>query len=129
FRNVFPGIGRPPDGPPPEGLDWEMLLGPAPARPYNPNRGIYHFRWFWDYSGGRMTNLGHHSLDVVHWIFDIRGPQTVTSSGGRWFLQDNGEVPDVQDAILEYPRFPAVVQLRECSAGAGSHSMGSLTFI
>jgi hypothetical protein len=63
FRNVMPGIGNPPDGDAPADLDWNMLLGPAPQRRYNPNRAIYHFRWFWDYSGGQMTNLGHHSLD------------------------------------------------------------------
>jgi predicted dehydrogenase len=129
FRNVSPGIGNPPDSEPPAGLDWEMMLGPAPKRRYNPNRGIYHFRWFWDYSGGQMTNLGHHSLDIVHWIFDIKGPKAVSSAGGRFFLKDNGEVPDVQDAIIEYPNFPAVVQFRECAAGPASTSMGSLTFM
>lgn len=129
FRNIMPGIGNPPDGNPPADLDWEMMLGPAPKRPYNPNRAIYHFRWFWDYSGGQMTNLGHHSLDIVHWIFDIKGPKAVSSSGGRFFLKDNGEVPDIQDAIIEYPNFPAVVQFRECAAGPASTSMGSLTFM
>ncbi len=129
FRNIMPGIGNPPDSKPPAELDWDMLLGPAPQRAYNPNRGIYHFRWFWDYSGGQMTNLGHHSLDIVHWIFDIKGPKAVSSSGGRLFLKDNGEVPDIQDAIIEYPDFQAVVQFRECSAGPASTSMGSLTFM
>jgi predicted dehydrogenase len=129
FRNVSPGIGNPPDGSPPKDLDWDMLLGPAPQRPYNPNRALYHFRWFWDYSGGQMTNLGHHSLDIVHWIFDLAGPRAVTSAGGRWFLKDNGEVPDVQDALIEYPKFPAIVQFRECAAGAGTTSMGALTFM
>src|ERR1043166_8634261 len=129
FRNVMPGIGNPPDGTPPPEIDYNLWLGPAPQRAYNPNRAIYHFRWFWDYSGGQMTNLGHHSLDVVHWIFDIKGPRAVTSSGGRFFLKDNGEVPDVQDAIIEYPKFPAVVQFRECAAGGGASSMGSLTFL
>ena len=57
-RNMSPGFGRPPDGDPPPELDWDMFLGPAPLRRYNPNRAIYHFRWFWDYSGGQMTNLG-----------------------------------------------------------------------
>lgn len=65
FRNVAPGFGQPPDQDPPPTLDWDMMVGPAPARPYNPQRGIYHFRWFWDYSGGQMTNLGQHSLDLV----------------------------------------------------------------
>ena len=129
FRNVMPGIGNPPDGEAPADLDWDLMLGPAPQRRYNPNRAIYHFRWFWDYSGGQMTNLGHHSLDIVHWIFDIKCPRAVSSSGGRFHLKDNGEVPDTQDAIIEYPDFPAVVQFRECSAGAGVTSMGSLTFM
>ena len=129
FRNVMPGIGSPPDGDAPADLNWDMLLGPAPQRRYNPNRALYHFRWFWDYSGGQMTNLGHHSLDVVHWIFDLAAPKAVTSSGGRYFLKDNGEVPDTQDAIIEYPKFNAIVQFRECAAGAGSTSMGALTFM
>ncbi|MDQ3624896.1 MAG: Gfo/Idh/MocA family oxidoreductase, partial [Verrucomicrobiota bacterium] len=129
FRNVMPGVGNPPDGSPPPDLDWDMLLGPAPERRYNPNRALYHFRWFWDYSGGQMTNLGHHSLDIVHWIFDITAPKAASSSGGRYFLKDNAEVPDTQDAIIEYPRLNAIVQFRECSAGAGSTSMGSLTFM
>lgn len=129
FRNVMPGIGNPPDGDAPADLDWDMLLGPAPQRRYNANRALYHFRWFWDYSGGQMTNLGHHSLDIVHWIFDIGAPKAVSSSGGRFFLKDNGEVPDTQDAIIEYPKFNTVVQFRECAAGAGSSSMGALTFM
>ena len=45
------------------------------------------------------------------------------------FLKDNGEVPDSQDAIIEYPNFNAIVQFREAAAGAGSTSMGSLTFM
>jgi myo-inositol 2-dehydrogenase / D-chiro-inositol 1-dehydrogenase len=129
FRNIMPGIGNPADGDPPADLDWNMLLGPAPQRRYNPNRALYHFRWFWDYSGGQMTNLGHHSLDIVHWIFDIQAPKAVSSTGGRFFLKDNGEVPDTQDAIIEYPKFNAIVQFRECAAGAATTSMGALTFM
>lgn len=129
FRNVMPGIGNPPDGEAPADLDWDMLLGPAPQRRYNPNRALYHFRWFWDYSGGQMTNLGHHSLDIVHWIFDLGAAQAASSNGGRRFLKDNGEVPDTQDAIIEYPNFNTIVQFREVSAGAGASSMGALTFM
>jgi predicted dehydrogenase len=128
FRNVMPGFGAPPDQDPPADLDWEMMLGPAPARRYNPNRGIYHFRWFWDYSGGQMTNLGQHSLDLVHWITGTQAPKAVCSTGGRFFLKDSGEVPDTQDAIIEYPGFTAVCQYRECTAGRGGQGMGGLMF-
>jgi predicted dehydrogenase len=93
FRNVMPGIGNPADGDPPQELDWDMLLGPAPARRFNPNRGIYHFRWFWDMAGGQMTNLGHHSLDIVHWIFGLKAPRAVSSTGGPLFPQEQRRVP------------------------------------
>jgi predicted dehydrogenase len=128
FRNATPGFGNPPDQEPPPGLDWDMLLGPAPYRPYNPNRGIYHFRWFWDYSGGQMTNLGQHSLDLVHWFLDVQAPTSVYSIGGRFFLKDNCEVPDRQDTIIEYPGFTAVSQFRECTAGRTGQGMGGLLF-
>jgi predicted dehydrogenase len=128
FRNVMPGFGNPPDQDAPRELDWEMWLGPAPARKYNPNRGIYHFRWFWDTSGGQMTNLGQHSLDLVHWFMDVKAPKAVSSSGGRFFLKDNCEVPDTQDAIIEYPGFTATCQYREATAGREGLGMGGLTF-
>jgi predicted dehydrogenase len=118
YRNAMPGFGSPHDQEAPADLDYNSWLGPAPARPYNPNRAIYHFRWFWDYSGGQMTNLGQHSLDVVHWFLDATAPTAVTSAGGRRFLKDNGETPDVQDALFEYPGWAATWSQRECSRGA-----------
>ncbi|MGQ9591549.1 MAG: Gfo/Idh/MocA family protein [Planctomycetota bacterium] len=125
-RNVMPGFGNPPDGDPPPDLDWDLWLGPAPYRRYNPNRGIYHFRWFWDTSGGQMTNLGQHSLDLVHFFLDVTAPRAVYSTGGRFFLRDNAEVPDTQDAIIEYPGFTTVCMYREASAGLGGQGMGGL---
>ena len=118
FRNIMPGFGSPPDGTPPPGFDYDLWLGPAPRRSYNPHRGLYHFRWFWDYSGGQMTNLGSHDLDFVHYVLGVKGPTAVSSSGGRYALtDDNGETPDTQDAILEYPGMTVLVSIREASAG------------
>jgi predicted dehydrogenase len=128
FRNISPGFGSPPDQDPPADLDYQMWLGPAPLRAYNPNRAIYHFRWFWDYSGGQMTNLGQHSLDIVHWCTGVKAPLAVTSIGSRRFLKDNCEVPDVQDAIIEYPGFQVVCQIRECAAGATIMTTPNLVF-
>jgi len=126
FRNVTPGFGTPPDGNPPPDLDYDLWLGPAPLRAYNPNRALYHFRWFWDYSGGQMTNLGAHSLDIVQWIAGVDGPTAITSVGGRRFLKDNCETPDVQDTIIEYPGFHANCQIRECAAGFGKAGMAGV---
>ena len=128
FRNVAPGFGKPPDQNPPKDLNYDLWLGPAPRRPYNPNRAIYHFRWFWDYSGGQMTNLGHHSLDVAHWFTGVGGAQAIASAGGRFFLKDNCEVPDVQDTVIEYPGFHATVQVRECTMAGTAPNTGGLVF-
>jgi predicted dehydrogenase len=117
FRNIMPGYGSPPDQDPPRELDWDLWLGPAPWRKYNPNRCIYHFRWFWDYSGGQITNLGQHSLDIVHWYLGVTGPKAVGSLGGRFCLRDNGETPDTQDAIFQYPGWTAAWSHREASRG------------
>jgi predicted dehydrogenase len=116
-RNVLPGFGNPPDGDPPADLDWDAWLGPAPARKYNPNRGLYHFRWFWDSAGGQMTNLGAHHLDIVDWVLGLDTLKSVTSVGGRFALTDNGETPDTQDALFAFDRWTAAFAMRECSAG------------
>jgi predicted dehydrogenase len=129
FRNVMPGFGRPADSEPPPDLDYDLWLGPAPARPYNPHRSLYHFRWFWDYSGGQMTNLGAHQLDILHWVKQVKGPTTVSSSGGRFCLEDDGETSDTQDTLFEYPDLTALWSHREACAGsragAGLEFLGS----
>ena len=117
FRNIMPGFGSPPDSAAPNDFDYNMWLGPAPERPYNKMRGLYHFRWFWDYSGGQMTNLGAHEIDIVQWVMGQKGPGAVSSSGGRFALKEAGETPDTQDALFEYNGFTAAYSIREASAG------------
>jgi predicted dehydrogenase len=105
------GIGAPPDGSPPEGLDWDAWLGPAPKRPYNPNRfgvfpGVFsHFRWFWDYAGGMMTDWGVHLIDIVHMAMNVDAPTSVSTVGGKFVLADNRETPDTIVASYQYPGF------------------------
>jgi predicted dehydrogenase len=104
IQNEAPkGIGKPPDGPPPEGLDWDAWLGPAPKVPYNKNRAFYRFRWFYDYSGGQLTNFGVHYLDVIHWALGHDAPLAVTAIGGKFGIDDNREVPDTLEVLWQYP--------------------------
>jgi predicted dehydrogenase len=126
-RNISPGFTVPPDSTAPSDMDYDMWLGPAPKRPYNVMRSLYHFRWFWDYSGGQMTNLGAHEMDIVQWVMKVKGPTAASSSGGRLVLKDGCETPDTQDAVWEYPGFTAEYFLRE--AGAGHHLPGGLEFV
>jgi len=70
------------DSEPPANLDYDYWLGPAPERPYNRNRVHYNFRFFWDYSGGQMTNWGAHHIDIAHWGLgkDNSGPLSVDAT-------------------------------------------------
>lgn len=110
------GIGNPPDEDPPPGLDWDLYLGPAPWRPYNRNRFIWNYRWFWDYSGGMMTDWGAHHMDIVHWAMGVDAPLAVSAAGGKFVLQDNRETPDTFEAVFEYPGFIARYTHRNANA-------------
>jgi len=104
IQNEWPkGIGHPADGTPPEGLDWDAWLGPAPKRAYNMNRTFYRFRWFYDYSGGQLTNFGVHYLDMIHWALGADSPQSVTAMGGKVVIEDNREIPDTLEVLWTYP--------------------------
>ncbi|MYC82244.1 MAG: Gfo/Idh/MocA family oxidoreductase [Acidobacteria bacterium] len=64
-----------PDGPPPGGVDYDLWLGPARRQPFNPNRFHFTFRWFWDYSGGLMTDWGAHMVDIAQLGHGGQGPR------------------------------------------------------
>ena len=97
------GMGSPPDQDPPEGLDWERYLGWTPKVPFNPNRFIYNFRWFLNYSGGKMTDWGAHLIDIVLWAMgEENQPKTVTAQGGKFILTDNRTTPDTLEVLYEF---------------------------
>lgn len=104
YLNMTPaGIGRAQDSDAPPGLDWDSYLGPAPRVPFNKNRFLGTYRWFWDYAGGMPTDFGTHRFDSFHQVMGVDTPVAVTASGGRFALQDGGETPDVIQVTYEYP--------------------------
>jgi predicted dehydrogenase len=113
------GIGNPPDGNPPPELDYDMWLGPAPKRPYNPNRSHYTFRYFWDYAGGKITDWGTHLIDIIHWGMGVDAPLAVAASGGKYVIPDNRETPDTHEVIFDYPGFTMTFSYR----GANEYPM------
>lgn len=103
-QNEWPrGIGNPPDEAPPAGFDWDAWLGPAPKVAYNKNRTFYRFRWFYDYSGGQLTNMGVHYLDMIQWALGHDAPLAVTAMGGNFAVKDNREIPDTLEVLWQYP--------------------------
>ncbi len=105
------GWGRPTDGPVPEGLDWDLWLGPARKVPFNLNRwgvGVTTFptfRYFWDYAGGAMTDWGVHLIDPAHQCFDEVMPTAISAMGSKFYVDDNTETPDSMMATFHYPKF------------------------
>ena len=95
-------IGNPADRKPPDYVDYDLWLGPAPARPFNPMRFHHNFRWFWDYSGGLQVDWGAHMIDVVLWALGGT-PVGASSSGGKLgYPDDLRETPDTQLSTIEF---------------------------
>lgn len=98
-------IGNPPDSDPPPGVDYDLWLGPAPKRSFNPNRFHWNSVYYWDYAGGMITGWGVHHIDIVHWALGQDAPLAVAASGGKYVLTDSRETPDTLDAFFDYPGF------------------------
>ncbi len=106
-------IGLKPDGPVPAGVDYSLWLGPAPERPFNPNRFHYEWHWNWDYGNGDLGNQGIHQMDVARWGLGVDSwPTTIQSSGGRFGYKDDGETPNTQLASYRWDDCELVFEVR-----------------
>jgi len=114
-------IGKPPDSDPPAGVDYDMWLGPAPKRPFNPKRFHFNFRWFWDYAGGLQTDWGVHLFNIALWAMKVKAPARVCGSGGKYVWDDISETPDTQVTIYDYPGFTMIWE-HQCEGGHGPES-------
>lgn len=95
-----------PDGSAPEGVDYNMWLGPAPQRPFNPNRFHFNFRWFWDYAGGLMTDWGVHLIDYALYGMKASTPKSIMALGGKFaYPDDASETPDTLQTVYEFDGF------------------------
>jgi predicted dehydrogenase len=103
ISNMHPGgIGRYANTIPPEGLDWDMWLGPRPKRPYKNNIPLYKFRWWKSYSS-QMANWGVHYCDAMRWVLAEHAPVSISAHGGRFAVDDDRTVPDTMEVIFEMP--------------------------
>jgi predicted dehydrogenase len=104
FRPREP-IGVVADSPVPQGVHYDLWLGPAPSRPFNENHFHYHWHWFWEYGTTDLGNTGVHSLDAVRWLLGKQEhPRTVYCTGG---LHEAGAptdqtTPNTQHATYRY---------------------------
>jgi len=105
------GVGFKPYKEPPEYLDFNIWLGPAPEQPYHENIVHYNWHWFWDFGNGEIGNQGVHQMDIARWA--IPGgvlPKSVISMGGRWVkstpghppFTDQAETPNCQLTVMDF---------------------------
>ena len=96
-------IGKKPNGPVPPGVDYDLWLGPAPERAFNPNFFHYNWHWHWDTGNGDIGNQGVHEIDKARWFLGKSAhPLKVTAIGGRFGYEDDGETPNTQIAVFDY---------------------------
>ena len=97
------------DSEPPAGVDYATWLGPAPKRPFNASRFHFHFRWFWDYAGGLMTDWGVHLLDYALLGMKAEAPKTISALGGKFAYPElYQETPDTLTTLYEFDGFNLV---------------------
>jgi predicted dehydrogenase len=100
WRNT---IGKKDDAPAPKGVHYDLWLGPAPKRAFNPNRFHYNWHWNWDYGNGDMGNQGIHEMDIARWLLGVTLPTRVCAMGGHFMFEDDQNTPNTLMAMFEFP--------------------------
>ncbi len=118
ISNMAPdGIGTLGPEDPPPGFDWDLWLGPRPARPYQYNIAPYYFRWWKDYSS-QMGNWGVHYMDAIRWMIGQQAPVALSVHGSHSALTDDRTIPDTMEVTFELPSGTIVVfGIYEASGG------------
>jgi predicted dehydrogenase len=121
-------IGMKPTGAPPEQVDFDLWLGPAPTQPYHANLVHYNWHWFWDFGNGDIGNQGVHQMDIARWLIppthsadqpsvSATYPRTVLSLGGRFGYKDQGQTANTQISVMDYGETQLIFEVRGLKTG------------
>jgi len=91
-----------------QALDWKLWLGSAPEQSFSEEK-FKHWRWFWNFGGGAMTDLFTHWIDVVHWAMKSDAPQAAQMLADKYVF-DQWDCPDTIQAAFRYPGFDVVYE-------------------
>lgn len=100
-------VNKSPAQPVPEGMDWDMYLGPAPMRPFDP---MYFNFMFWDLGGGNMADDGIHQIDLARYALDLGYPKAAHHTGGAFHFKDAGQTPDTILVTFEYDNLSLIFE-------------------
>jgi len=102
-------VPKVPDSPVPQGVNYDLWLGPAPMRPFNLNRFHFTWRWFWEYGNGLMTDWGVHLIDFILYGMGKTIPESVMAIGGKYAFPDDAMVtPDTMTAVYDFKDFTMI---------------------
>ena len=91
-----------------QALDWKLWLGSAPDQPFSDEK-FSHWRWFWNFGGGAMTDLFTHWIDVAQWAMKADQPRQAFMLGDRYVFEQ-WDCPDTIQAAFRYPGFDVVYE-------------------
>jgi predicted dehydrogenase len=98
---------------PPASVDYDLWTGPAPLKPLMRERLHYDWHWVFDTGNGDVGNQGIHQMDLARWALGEEGfPHAVSSIGGRFGYDDDGNTPNTQIVMLEYESAPLFFEVR-----------------
>ncbi len=115
LANARKPIGHRQDETAPQGVAYDLWLGPAAERAFCSNRFHHNWRSFWDYGTGELGNWGVHLLDVARWGLGVECPQSVSASGGKYVFNDDQETPDTMLVSFNYPQHTITWEHRQWS--------------
>ncbi|MEJ7711795.1 MAG: hypothetical protein WKF84_18490 [Pyrinomonadaceae bacterium] len=105
-----PSIGKKPNAPAPDYLDYDLWTGPAQMRPYSQRLVHYNWHWHWDYGNGDVGNQGIHETDMCMWGLDVGLPERVTAMGDKFLFDDDKETPEMLTSLFHYPKQKKMIQ-------------------
>ena len=102
YNNRRASIGHGKPAPVPAWLDYTLWQGPVPERPYRDNILPYFWHWYWHWGTGELGNNGVHALDMCRWGLGVDYPTHVSSGGGRYRYDDDGQTPDTHTVTYDF---------------------------
>jgi predicted dehydrogenase len=86
----------------PAHIDYDLWIGPAPYRPYHESHFHFNWRFWWDFGGGTLADMGCHYIDLPYWALDLRNVETIEAKGEVTYQGDN-DVPDNMQVDYHFP--------------------------
>ncbi len=90
------------EGTAPAYVDYDLWVGPAPMRPFDPSHFHFNWRYWWDFGGGILGDFGCHYMDLPFWALGLRYPTSIEAKGEITYKADN-DVPDNMQVDYQFP--------------------------